>query len=344
MKIYLFITTLLFMGCVGSATKEVSSNKARPVKCIIATSSEFIERDFAALSTPMMAVNLAFKSSGQVVSIPVAKGEEVYAGELLCRIDPNDIELQLISDRSRYEEAESGYDRARRLMEYEAISQQDVERAKSAYLTAKSIFENTQELLGQTQLVAPFDAVVERVYVDEYQRVQAGEAVMRIVTPTTRNVEFTLPEGSLPQIKDSLTRFTVRFDNIANVSFEASVTEYARTSSDASGFPVTLELYNPDPRRYSISSGMSCTVTMLSPDRDHRAVVLPLSAIYSPTSGGTYVWVVDSLDRVIRRSVDVQGVTGSQSVIVDSGVESGECVVVAGVYQLVDNERVKPLR
>ncbi len=275
--------------------------------------------------------------------VSVAKGEEVRRGEVLCELDPRDIELQLISDRSRYDEAESSYDRARRLLIHEAISQQEVERARSSYLMAQSIYENTVELLDQTKLTSPFDAVVERVYVDEYQRVQAGETIVRIVSPTTENVEFTLPESSLSQMGDSLTRFSVRFDNIPNVNFEAYVTEYARTSSDASGFPVTLQLDNPDPRRYSISSGMSCTVTMLAPINHQGGVVLPLSAIYSPTAGGTYVWVINGQDRVERRRVELDGVTGSRSVVVESGVRSGERVVTAGVYQLVENERVKVL-
>ncbi|MFR9578437.1 MAG: hypothetical protein SNG45_06275 [Rikenellaceae bacterium] len=71
--------------------------------------------------------------------------------------------------------------------------------------------------------------------------------------------------------------------------------------------------------------------------------MLPLSSIFSPTAGGTYVWVVDSLDRVELRPVELEAPTGQSSVIVAKGVESGERVVTAGVYQLESNQRVKIL-
>lgn len=318
-----------------------NDESVRPVKSIIATTSEVVERDFVGLSTPTMAVNLAFKISGQILRTPVVKGQLVDRGELLSQIDPRDVELQLIADNSLYEQSKSSYERAQRLLSHNAVSMQEVERSESSYLTAKSVYENTLEILEQTSLRAPFKAVVERIYVDDYQRVQSGEAVMRIVSPTTSTVEFTLPENSLSVINDSLTHFRVRFDNIPNLSFDARVSEYARTSSDASGFPVTLELENYDPKRYTISSGMSCTITMISPESDRGAVVLPLTSIYAPTSGGSYVWVVDSLDRATLRSVVLGEPTGESSVVVRGGVESGERVVTAGVYQLREGQRVK---
>ncbi|MFR9578718.1 MAG: efflux RND transporter periplasmic adaptor subunit, partial [Rikenellaceae bacterium] len=303
----LIICALLLGSCAGGATSERGSSAAlRPVKSVVAATSEYVERDFAGLSTPMMAVNLAFKISGQILETPVVTGEFVERGALLSRIDPRDVELQLISDRSNYEQAKSSYDRARRLLTHEAVSQQEVERLESSYMTAKSVYDNSREMLQETTIEAPFRALVERVFVDDFQRVQAGEAVVRIVSPTTTKVEFTLPESSLLAMESPLTRFRVRFDNLPKVSFDAKVTEYARTSSDASGFPVSLEIENTDPTKYPISSGMSCTITMITPQSDRGAVVLPLSSIFSPTAGGTYVWVVDSLDRVELRPVELE--------------------------------------
>lgn len=340
----IILCALILQSCAGgseSTTKSNQTDHPRPVKSVVASSSKYVERDFAGLSTPLMAVNLAFKLSGQVLKTYVGTGEAVAKDQLLCQLDPRDMELQLISDRSTYEEAKSSYDRAQRLLSHDAVSMQEVERARSSYMTAKSHYENTSEILEQTALKAPFEAVVERIYIDDYQRVQAGEAIMRIVTPFTTKVEFTLPESSLMAIQDSLTRFRVRFDNLPDISFDAKIREYARTSSDASGFPVSLTINNPDPERYRISSGMSCTITMITPQSDREAVVLPLSTIFSPTSGGTYVWIIGADDRVERHQVVLAEPTGQGSVVVENGVMSGDRVVSAGVYQLRDGQSVK---
>jgi len=48
-------------------------------------------------------------------------------------------------------------------------------------------------------------------------------------------------------------------------------------------------------------------------------------------------------DRVERRAVTLGELYGRDRVVVDSGVEPGERVVTAGVYQLRQGERVRIL-
>ncbi|MFR9627278.1 MAG: efflux RND transporter periplasmic adaptor subunit [Rikenellaceae bacterium] len=346
MYILLLLFSLVLCSCGGdSASKTVAEPQIpRPVKSIVATSSKLVEKSYAGLSTPGMEVDLAFKVSGQIISIPVATGEEVEAGAVLARIDPRDLELTNAADRSSYEQAKSSYERAVRLLKYEAISKQEVESAESAFTRSKSTYENSLDLLSETTLKAPFRAVVERVVAQEYQRIQAGVTVIRVVSPTTTSVAFTIPENSLSALTDSLTRFSVVFDNYPGERFNAKILEYARSSSDASGFPVTLTIDNPAPSVFYINSGLSCTITMITQERDSDAVVLPLSAIYAPTSGGTYVWVIGSNDRVELRSVELGFPTNQHSIVVKKGVVSGENIVVAGVYQLTNNQVVKIIK
>ena len=106
---------------------------------------------------------------------------------------------------------------------------------------------------------------------------------------------------------------------------------------------MSLTLENPDPARYRISPGMSCTITMLSADPVPDAVSLPVSAVYAPAGGGTYVWTVGAGDHVTRREVKLGELFGRDRVVVDSGVAPGERVVTAGVYQLREGERVRIL-
>ena len=234
--------------------------------------------------------------------------------------------------------------RMQRLLEHEAVSRQEAEAAATRYAQARSTYENTLDLLKDTRLKAPFAGVVERKYVDNFERVQAGQPILRLVNPVTSTVQFTLPENALPLLRDSSTRFTVAFDNYRGAAIPARLKEYVETSSDASGFPVSLTLENPDPARYRISPGMSCTITMQSVDPVPDAVSLPVSAIFAPAEGGTYVWIVTGDGHVVRREVTLGELYGRDRVVVDSGVEPGERVVTAGVYQLRQGERVRILK
>lgn len=306
---------------------------------------DYIERDFAGMATADDAVNLAFKISGQIMSVDVSKGDYVRKGELLARLDPRDVELQKAADRSQFERAKSQYERMQRLLDHEAVSQQEYESARAQYVQAQSAYENSKDLLSETNLRAPFGGVIERTYVDTYQRVQSGQTILRLVNPMSTTVEFTMPEKSLPLLFDSTIRFSVTFDNIPNRQFAARLDTYAKTSSDASGFPVSLKIERGEAERYRISPGMTCQVMMHTQGKGARqsTLVVPLSAIYAPASGGEYVWRVTSDGRVKLSPVTLGEVYGRDMVSITSGLAAGAEIVTAGVYKLRDGDSVKPI-
>ena len=331
----------LLGGCRGGDVP--AADAVRPVKTETASDAAFIDRDFVGLATPDDAVNLGFKLSGQLLAVPVAQGQEVRRGELLAELDPRDVRLQVDAGRSAFEQARSNLQRIGRLLEHGAVSQQEYEAAQTNYVQVKSSYDNMLDLLGETRLRAPFNSVVEAVYVDTYQRVQAGETVLRLVGPRTTTVKFTLPESGLRLLASPRTSFYVEFDNYRGVKFPARLKEYAKTSSDASGFPVSLRLDDSLTQRWPVSPGMSCTITLRSADPVTDAVSLPLTAICAPAQGGEYVWVVGPGDTVRRHRVRLGELYGRDRVIVDSGVMPGQRVVVAGVYRLQEGDRVRIL-
>ena len=249
MRILPLLTIALLAGACGRKTPAPET--VRSVKVTTAAGAGIIDKDFAGMATPDDAVNLAFKVAGQVLDVPVAQGQSVKKGALLAELDPRDIELQVAATRSAFEEARSQQQRMQRLVEHEAVSRQEAEAASTRYAQARSTYENTLDLLKDTRLRAPFAGVVERKYVDNFERVQAGQSILRLVNPVTTTVQFTLPETGLSLLRDSSTRFTVEFDNYRGAAIPARLKEYVETSSDASGFPVSLTLENPDPARYA---------------------------------------------------------------------------------------------
>ncbi len=335
---YFFIPLLSALLVACHAPNGEKESPPQPVKCTTAEPLRSLNRNFAALSTADDAVNLAFKLSGRVVDIPVAKGMAVKQGELLARLDSRDVELQLSAARAAYDEAVSRLNRAERLLAHNAISEQEVESLRNAAVQAEAAKDNAESLLADTRIVAPFDGVVERTYVDAFQRVASGETIVRIVKPQSTTVGFTAPESLVPVLSNQATRYSVVFDAYPEVYFTAVIKSFARTSSDALGFPVSLRL--TDVGNYAISPGMTC-IAIVTVEEDSTAVVLPLSAIYAPVGSYDSVWVVDAEGRVERRRVTLGSLTGNADVVVLSGVEAGESVVTAGVYQLTEGERVK---
>lgn len=337
----LLIILLLMCGC--SHTNEPQSEEVQSVKCTTARHLKYQQRDFAALTTADDAVNLAFKISGRITDIPIAKGQLVKKGELLASLDKRDVELQVSAAKATYTETQQRLERGRRLIAHNAISQQEIESLESSAEQAKSAYENSLDLLSDTRLLAPFSGIIERTYVDTYERISSGQTIVRLVNPVSTTVGFTAPENLVTILDKPTTRFEVVFDAWPDVKFEAKIKSFARTSSDALGFPVSLRLVNIDSSKYKISPGMTCMAIVISSEPTNSGILLPLTAIYAPMSGGDYVWVVNDDSRVTLRKVSITNIESGDSVAVTGDIKSGDRVVTAGVYKLHENQRVRIL-
>ena len=341
MRRCLCLVLIVMMSCSGRYDSH--ERRPKPVKSVVAQSVKYVTRDFAALSTADDAVTLAFKLSGRVVDVPVAKGMHVAKEQTLAELDSRDIQLQVEALRSAYNEVKSRLKRARRLLEYNAISTQEVESLESSLAQAESAYNNALDMLADSRIVAPFDGVVERVYVDTYERVSSGQAIVRIVRPRSTSVGFTAPEYLLSALENHTTKYSVLFDAYKGVEFNAVMKSFARTSSDALGFPVSLRLTDVDTLHYDISPGMTCIAKIAILESDSTAVSLPLTAIYAPIADEDYVWVIGDDNHVEMRRVRLGELTGNSSVVVLEGITPGERVVSAGVYHLSNGEKVRLL-
>ena len=67
----LMMAAVWFAGCGGSAPEQ---QYVRPVKAATVHAVDYVDKDFAGMATADEATNLAFKISGQVSSVDVAKG------------------------------------------------------------------------------------------------------------------------------------------------------------------------------------------------------------------------------------------------------------------------------
>lgn len=337
---------LLLAGCTG---RHSAPEQMRPVKVYTAHTVDMISKDFAALAVADDATNLAFKVSGQVVAFDVTEGQSVAKGAVVAQINPRDYQLQYDAQRSAFTTAKTQFERMERLLARQAVSKSEYEVAQTAYMNARAAYENSQDVLADTKLRTPFAGIVEKKYVDTYQRVQAGEPIVRIVNPTSRTVKFTMPESGIYLLSLSGARFSVEFDNYKSVFFNARLKDYVPTSSDGTGVPVSLALDDgrlDSPSKYIISPGMTCIVVMrvLNPELKDM-VAVPLTSVFAPDGRtGRYVWVVDSEQRVRLVEVTLGELYGKDMVLVRGGLSAGERVVSAGVYRLSEGERVEILK
>lgn len=291
---------------------------------------------------------LAFQVSGKIVTRNVELGSAVNTGDVLMQIDPKDIQqtvnstsAQVSSAESQLRLAENNLNRFRQLYEDGAVGRMTYEQYISAYEVAAAAVQQAaaQRTQGTNQLDysllrADKPGVVSAIKAEVGQVVGAGQPVLTIVQDGEREVEISVPENRIEELRKT-QQIKVTFWALSQVSAEGKVREIAPMADPITRtYKVRISLLNPPPE---IKLGMTAAVILLDSETQLTATI-PLAAIYQ--NGDTpCVWVVTG-DTIALRPIKT-GKYGNGTIQVVSGLQQGDRIVTAGVHKLKEGQRVK---
>ncbi len=342
------IPVFVLAALVSCSQPPVKEQGPRPVKLTDVTSLNVIEKSFSGVVSSDQFSDLAFKMSGPLVSLNVEEGQKVRKGQVVAEIDPQDFKWEYEAKKASFQTAEAQLQRAKKLLSKQAISKQEYESTEASFSNAKAAFEYAQNTLNQTKLRAPFDGFIQKKYVENYQKVQAGQGIVCLINPNKLQIVYTMPEGNINYFSSPHELF-VEFDNYKGIRFKAKVKEYVEASPDGSGVPVYLYIddANFDLNKYKVSVGFSCRVILKVDNQNlaQGAVLVPLAAIVADEANSDkFVYVYNKQSqKVERRKITSSMLIGKDGVVVTEGLRSGEQVVSAGATRLVDGQQVKVL-
>lgn len=343
----ILLAILLLVGCgQGSQTKP---SMVRPVKTTTVESRSLISKDFSGIVEAVNYVKLAFRVNGQIISLPIIEGQKIKKGQLIATIDPRDLSLQYAATKTAYETAAAQVERNKRLLSRQAISVQEYEISVSNYQRAKSEYELSANNMRDTKLVAPFDGSIEKRFVENYQRVNSGEAIVQLVNTKNLRIKFTIPDAYLFLLKVKNPQFFVEFDTYTGHTFKAKLEEFLDVSANGTGIPVSITIDDPNFNHslYEIKPGFTCRIRLnadMSPILKNNWTIIPMSAVFGESdSNKKFVWILNG-NQVNRREITVNAPTAESQILVSDGLKAGEKIVIAGVYQLVEGETVKEIK
>lgn len=335
---------VLLAGCQQQVPQDAGP---RPVKVTTVQSLDVMEKNFSGIVSPDQFSDLAFKMSGPLISLNVVEGQKVKTGQIIAEIDPQDFKWEFEARKASFQTAEAQLQRSEKLLAKQAVSKQEHESVKASYANAKASYEYAQNTLEQTKLRAPFDGFIQKKYVENYQKVQPGQAIVCLINPNKLQIQFTMPETNLAFFSLPYTIYT-EFDNYKGKLFRTKVKEYVEASPDGSGVPVFLYIDDPEfnLNNYKIAVGFSCRVLVrvqTGQETKDKAVTVPLTSIVADeASDALYVFVYEN-GKVGKCRVTNSGMQGKDQVIVTGDLKPGQQVVSAGATRLIDNQTVKVL-
>jgi multidrug efflux system membrane fusion protein len=199
--------------------------------------------------------------------------------------------------------------------------------------------------LEYTRLKAPFDGVIAQKYVDNYQEVQAKQAVLSLQNVTDVEVLIDVPELMVAPVRKSKPRFYAEFTADPNRRFELRIKEFA-TQADPVTQTYRVVLVMPAPAGIRILPGMTVNVAIEFTEEAGAVaeILVPASAVFADDAGHPQVWVIDPQTMKAQRRAVVTGeLSGGDSIRIVSGLNADETIAVSGVGMLSEGQTVRAL-
>lgn len=148
--------------------------------------------------TPLRDIELVSEVSGRVVWVDPGflQGEEVSEGQLLLRIDPLDYEVAVSDAEAALASAELALAEVKVLVKTAAIAE-----AEAGVAAARDRLRKARADLADTEIRAPFDAVVDVKQVDLGQFVQTGKALTRLLSTDIAEIRLPLLASDVPFVE-----------------------------------------------------------------------------------------------------------------------------------------------
>ncbi len=335
----------------------------RPVKAItLESQNQMLERTFPGRVRAHRRADLSFKVSGRLQALPAEEGAKIKQGQLLARLDPRDLQAKLESARGQLSKANAAlrlsqteYQRVLKIQKEDAgaVSQSlidqrrdGVERARAEIQSLQAAVDAAKLNLSYTELRAPFDGVVSKRYVNNFQDVQPKEIILHVDDYSTIELIVDVPENVIALLRQGeVGDIFAEFSTAPGKQYPLAVYEYStRADPRTQTYQVTLRM--PQPEGINVLPGMTASVvgSAKTTDQTDDAFILPAVAVFADDAGAPHVWVIDPDDQTVaQRAVTTSDLTGSASIQISSGLKPGETVAVSGVSQLRAGMQVRPV-
>ena len=347
------ILTVTLSACGPDEVVE-HAEVARPVKMItigLATGDETLEIPGSVHAT--QSAELAFEVAGRMSERQVEEGQIVAAGQVVAKLDPRDYRAGRDRARATRDTAKADYDRYSIAYESNAVTQQDLSRAKGQYDVSQADLDVAQKALEDTELRAPFAGRIAKRLVDDFANVQAKQAVMVLQDESSLELRVNVSERDWVQGNAGLTREQVtkairprvRVTSLGRRLFPGYLKEMSNSADPVTRtFQVTFGFASPDD--VNVSPGMTGSV-IVERNRvnasETAGMAIPLDLVVADPDGNPFVWVVDPASmRANKRPVELGELFGGNANIA-AGLSIGDRIVASGVNSVTPNMLVREI-
>jgi len=282
-------------------------------------------------------VNVVSELSRRLVKIAVTEGTDVDKGELLFKLDDDDLKAKLAELDVQRQLSARTEERQRALLAYDkkALSQQAYDQAMAELRGIEAQMDSLRVTLAKTEIRAPFHARVGLRRVSEGAWI-TPDIVMTTLQDTSRiKVDFSLPERHAGAVSIG-TKFSFRVASRSE-SFDGAVTAIEPVIDAPTRSLMVRGLV--DNTQGALIPGAFATVE-IPIERPVAGMLVPAQAVV-PSATGYSVFVLRD-GHAAMQEVET-GLRTRDSVEIVRGLKIGDTVITSNLLRMRPGARVEPV-
>ena len=285
-------------------------------------------------------IDLSVEIAGTISDVQFQSGEKVSKGQAIVLLDSEVEQASLASAEADLNLSRLEFQRARSLLDRQAISRSEYDRLNAQSQKAEASVAQLRASLAKKRVLAPFSGTIGIRQVDVGDYLAAGTPIATLQDLSTLYVDFFLAEQHVPLLKLG-QRVQLQVAAYPGERFEGVISALnPKVETTTRNVQVRAELGNPDGR---LLPGMFADLQVLLPTETAQ-VVVPETAITYTLYGNSVLLVTEgappegvSRDEpylVVERRFVTTGERRDGLVVVLDGLEGGEQVITAGQLKL----------
>lgn len=335
----------LAVGGCGSPQESNAPSPVRPAKLIeIQTATDERSLTLPVVIEAQTSTQMTFQVGGLLASLSVVGGQQIQQGDEVARLEQRDFANALTQAQAQFDQAETEFGRADRLIKENAIARSVFDQRKTQLDVARAELDSARKRMEDSVLRAPFDGVIAQVPATAFEAVSPLETIAVIQSTGAAEAQAQIPatvvarSGQIEPVS-----LQIALDAAPGRPVPATLLSVDTRADPASQTFEAKFTFDP-PQGVVILPGMTgvleTTLRVSHADGSEEQLMLPLEAIMSSGSQ-QFVWLVDpETMRVSKRMIKVGPGIGELIPIV-SGLSAGDLIVGAGAAYLHEGVQVR---
>lgn len=272
---------------------------------------------------------------GKATQVLVEKGQQVYEGQIIVKLDTDDLQRDLKLAKVNLQQAKAELTRFTALKAGEGVTAQQLEKVRLQFRTYEIQVEKIQAQINKMHIKAPISGVVTNKMIEKGSFIAPNTPLVEITNIQQLKMVVKLAENEAVQVRKGQT-VVVKANVYPKKTHQGRINNIAVKADASKRYDVEIDIQNQ--AKDLIRAGMQGTASFKF-DNTTTALMIPRKAIMGSLQNAK-VYVATSQQKAKLVAIQT-GITQGNMVQVTEGLKANDQVITSGQINLQNGSTIK---